>query len=155
MSSPTVFEKVWDKPEEHLFRSEKHGVMAAADRFPKLRLQSVIAPKEGASGQEASIYSYPEEMQLKLFVVASALGRKMLDNCVDGERVITHIEGFNIPNHPHIVMFAAVRNAGVGLYSPGPQSEVFLNSRFEDTLEVMRFTPVEAKELEARLDEVG
>lgn len=52
----TVFERIWQEPDGHLFRSENHGVMAIADAFPKMPLQVVVAPAAGNPGEEVHFY---------------------------------------------------------------------------------------------------
>ncbi len=113
----TVFERVvQNAPEEHLYLSERHKVLMAVDPFAKLPLQSVIAPTKGTPGQESHFDELPFRAQLKLHTASSYLGKKMLELCEPGERVIKHIEGFAVSDHPHIVTYVAERGQGRDLY---------------------------------------
>lgn len=152
MLALTVFERVWDNPDEHLFISERHGVMAAVDAKPRLPLQSVIAPQHGTPGKPAHFNLLPTPTKLKMLEVADTLGRKMLQHCAPQQRAMTHIEGFGVADHAHIVMFAAERGQGADSYNTainlGPIA-------VQHTIDVLRFTPVESAALEARLDAIG
>jgi hypothetical protein len=150
MLARTILERVWDNPEEHLFLSKRHGVMAAVDTFPRMPLQSVVATQYGTPGQPAHFNLLPQPVKRKLLEVADAIGAKILSNCTPDQRAITHIEGYGINDHPHIVLFAAERKQGAELYTGtnlGPLA-------VQRTLEVVRFNSVEAHELELRLDEL-
>lgn len=115
--SLTVFERVvQNAPDEHLYLSERHKVLMAVDPFAKLPLQSVIAPTTGSAGQESHFDELPFRTQLKLHAASSFIGKKMLELCEPGERVIKHIEGFGVPDHPHIVTYVAERGQGRDLY---------------------------------------
>src|SRR5687768_7611405 len=107
MAEPTVFERVWSSPDEHLFRSERHEIMAAVDTFPKMPLQAVVAPRTGYKGQQAHFNLLPHPVKRKLLEVADAVGSKILQQCSINQRAITHIEGYGVEDHPHIVLFAA------------------------------------------------
>jgi len=151
MSKPTIFERVAaDKPDEHLFLSQRHGIMAAIDTYPRMPLQCVVAPTVNDANVEGHFNRLPSGMRQKMHEVADTLGEKVLACCTSGQRPITHIEGFGVADHPHIVVFAAERGQGADLYTGANLGPVAV----QHTLEVMRFTLEEATELEARLDQI-
>ena len=151
MSNPTILERVRDNPDELLFRSDTHRVFAAVDAFPRLPYQCVVAPFYGNPGKPAHFNNLDPQLQMKLFLVASAIGQKVLRHCTDQQRAVTHIEGFGITDHPHILVFAAERKQGANLYTGENLGLVAV----QNTIEAIRFLPEEAQELEARLREVG
>jgi diadenosine tetraphosphate (Ap4A) HIT family hydrolase len=151
MADMTVFERIWNKPDEHLFLSERHGVMAAVDAFPRMPLQSVVAPQFGTKGQASHFNLLPTVTKRKLLEVADAVGQKILQHCTPEQRVITHIEGYGIDDHAHIVLFAAERKQGANLYI----GETLGPIAVQHTLETIRFSPTEAEQLEARLDDIN
>jgi hypothetical protein len=146
----TIFEGVWDdKPEEHLFKSDKHGVMAAVDAYPRLALQVIVAPRDGEYGNKLHFHSLDPVIRGKMRIVADVMGAKMLENCDADQRVIEHVEGFNIDNHAHMLLAVARRSEGALLYTGPDLGAVAV----QNTLQVLRFTPEEEFALEARLNE--
>lgn len=150
MSSLTVFERVWQTPEEHLFLSERHGVMAAVDAFPRMPLQSVIAARFGTKGVQQHFNLLPRILKRKMHEVADAVGEKILRHCEPTQNVITHIEGRGVTDHAHIVVCAGEKDEGLNLY----KGECLGLTAVQHTIEVIRFTHVESAELEARLDQI-
>ena len=151
MSDLTIFERVWRNTDEHLFLSERHGIMAAVDTFPRLPLQSIVATRVGTKGVPAHFNLLPRPLKRKMFEVADAVGEKILQHCSPAQRAITHIEGYGVSDHPHIVLFAAERKQGTDLYAGESLGPIAV----QHTLEAIRFNPAEAEELEARLDEIA
>lgn len=148
----TVFEKAWRKDDSglYLFRSEKHEVMALADPFPKLSLQTVIAPSEGLKGENVHFNTLPRSARRKLHEVSDAIGEKMATHLGPNERVVTHIEGFGVPDHAHIVMFAAERKEGEALYNGALLGEDVVRR----TVELLRFNEEETAQLNQRLSHI-
>ncbi|MDX1766204.1 MAG: hypothetical protein R3313_04605, partial [Candidatus Saccharimonadales bacterium] len=146
----TVFEDAWHHTDNHIFRSERHQVMAIADIAPRLPLQVVVAHRSGYPGRDVGFSDLSTLHKRKLNEVAGAVGEKMAKHITEGQRVITHSEGFGVPDHPHIVLFAAARKEGERLYNGPPLGAIAV----QNTIEVVKFTPVEAESLEARLDHV-
>ena len=151
MSDFTIFERVWHRPDEHLFMSERHGIMAAVDTFPRLALQSVVAPRYGTPGTPAHFNLLPRPLKRKLFEVADAVAEKILHNCDPNQRTTTHIEGNGVKDHAHIVVYASEPKQGADLYT----GEILGQLAVQHTLEVIRFSLEESADLEARLDEIA
>ena len=125
---PTVFERVWDNPDTHfLFKSAVHKIMAIADIRPKLPLQFVVAPAEGAD-RTVRFEDINPLMAAKMHVVGHMIGRTLHRYLDDGQNMLHRVEGFNVPNHPHIVYAAGYRGEGAKFYDDG----------FADDVEILR-----------------
>ncbi|HWZ66074.1 MAG TPA: hypothetical protein VNX65_04795 [Patescibacteria group bacterium] len=148
--STTVFEDAWMQSGGHIFKSEKHGVMARPDLFPKFNLQVVVTPRNGSPGNLVRFSDLPRSTRLKLHMVADEVEEQIAEHCGPDQRVITHVEGFSVGDHPHVVLFRAERREGERLYTGSPLGPLAV----QNTLEVITFTPVKAQLLEARLDEI-
>ncbi|MDB5185606.1 MAG: hypothetical protein JWL85_129 [Candidatus Saccharibacteria bacterium] len=146
----TVFERVWNNRKELLFRSDRHEVLAAVDIKPKFPLQVVVALRYGTPGERADFDALPSYMKKRLHTVADFLGQKILANCTEEQRVIRHTEGFGVPDHPHITLFAAERGQGKDLYNGEPLGLEVV----ENTLKVLKFTDTQPAELEAELGQI-
>ncbi|MGF7228760.1 MAG: hypothetical protein ACQR33_02125 [Candidatus Saccharibacteria bacterium] len=149
-ASQTVFEQIWGKPDGHIFKSARFGVMAVADAFAKFPYQVVVAPKDGSAGEAVRFSDLSRHTKRTLHEVADAVEEKIAAQCGDTERVITHTEGFGVPDHAHIVLFAAERKQGEALYTGSPLGQLAV----QNTLDVITFTPIEHRLLEARLEEI-
>ena len=105
----TVFERVWKDTSTHfIYKNETAGVGIIPDAFPKFPDQVVLIPAEGQpANNEASLSDLPHSTYLALACLQSVIGRKM--EYFPGVRAITRVDGFAVPNHPHIVMFPALR----------------------------------------------
>lgn len=147
----TIFERVWQQKTGHLFHSEKHGVMAVADKFPKMPLQVVVAPATGQPGEEVHFYDLAPEKQRKLLEVGLAVGSKILDHCMPGQRSMFTLEGFAVKDHAHIVYYAGERGQGIDRYT----GQVLGEEAVRQTIEAITFEPIEVKLLEARLDQIS
>lgn len=147
----TIFEPIWDQPDGPLFKSERHGVMVFADAFPRLPLQVVVATQYGTPGHEVHFSQLPRITRRRMHEVADAVEEKIFAECEPGQRVITHTEGFGVPDHPHIVLFAGERKQGESLYS-GP---VLGEMAVRHTLEAISFSTIDRMELEGRLSRVA
>ncbi len=148
--SSTIFEQIWHQESGHLFRSEKHGVMAIADKFPKMRLQVVVAPSTGKASENVHFYDLELIQQRKLLEVGLAVGRKILDNCAPGQRSMFTLEGFAVKDHAHVLYYASERGEGVQRYV----GSVLADAAVQQTIELITFEPVESQLLEARLDQI-
>ena len=147
----TIFERVWQQPDGHLFRSERHGVMAVADLFPKMPLQVVVAPATGQPGETVNFFDLTVVKQRQLLEVGLVVGRKILQNCLPGQRSMFSLEGFAVPDHAHLIYYAGQRGQGLDRYTGkvlGPEAVQY-------TLDVIQFRPAEAKILETNLDEIS
>ena len=163
-ANETLFEGIWRKLDEYdaapeasdvppayvLYRNRRFGVMALADAFPKFPHQVVITPREGCYGQKTSVYDMAPSRRLQLELVAQAIGKKLLSNAPE-QRVIEHVEGYAVPDHPHIVMFSAERNQGVKLYG---KAEPASADTLEATRCLLQIDGDEAAELDSRLQTV-
>lgn len=125
--------------------------MAVADPYAKFPLHTVVAPRDGNMDEEVHFSDLPDATRRLLHVLADAVGEKIKQHCKPEQRVITHIEGFGIPDHAHIVLFAAERSEGRQLYEPVAAGPLAI----QHTLEVISFNPVEALALEEQLDRVA
>jgi len=150
-STSTIFERIWQQPSGHLFKSERHGVMAIADAFPKMPLQVVVAPAHGNPGKETSFYEMPITTQRKLLEVGLAIGSKILDHCRPEQRSMFTLEGFAVKDHPHIVYYAGERGEGINRYTGMCLGDLAV----QQTAELIMFTPVESELINARLDQIG
>ncbi len=147
--SKTVFEGVWESCENPLFKSEEHGVMAVADAFPKFPYHTVLFPREGED-QKVHVHKLARAEAHKLYAVKHAIGAKILEHCDDEQRIVDHTEGFAVPNHAHIVLFAALRGEGKALYDKAilPNSEEII----EQTIRDITLSEHEGAALEDELD---
>lgn len=146
----TIFGRIWSAENGHLFRSEKHGVMAIADAFPRMPLQVVVAPAEGSPGEEAHFYDLDIRQQRKILEVGLAVGSKILDHCAPGQRSMCTLEGFAVNDHPHIVYYAGERGEGINRYT----GKMLGEEAIQRTLELITFEPCETRLLERRLDHI-
>jgi hypothetical protein len=149
----TKLEEAWDSPliGTHLFKSEQHGVMAVADPFAKFHLHVVVAPREGDPGKDVRFSKLPLLTKRLLHEVADAVEEKIERHIEPEQRVITHTEGYGIPDHAHIVLFAAKRGEGKDLWVPRSAGELAI----EHTLNAISFNPNEAEMLDQRLAQVA
>jgi diadenosine tetraphosphate (Ap4A) HIT family hydrolase len=157
----TVFEKAWQQDDNglYLFRSEKHAVMALAALYPRLPLQVVVAPNEGEFGTHVHFSQLPRSTKRKLHEVADAMDEKMFTLLQKDQRVVTeivpprtesvttHTEGFGVPDHAHIVLFAAERKEGELQYNGAALGE----DAVARTVKLMRFNQKETAQLNQRL----
>jgi hypothetical protein len=119
--APTVFELGWTDPDAPwLYKNEQYGVGIIADKFPKLPDQIVIVPAEGIHDKEfASLADLPHEVFFALAALQRFMIRKMEQySGIEGVRAISRVDGFAVPNHPHIVMFPALRGESVAFTEP-------------------------------------
>ena len=116
MTERTVFEKAWNDPETvFLYRNDEHGVGVIVDIHPKVPNQLVVIPNE--SENASNIGGLDQKMSLKLMAVAAFMIAKLTDSGPDPKtRGIMHIEGFSVPDHPHIVVFSATRGESINLH---------------------------------------
>ena len=161
----TVFEKAWQQDDNglYLFRSEKHEVMALAALYPKLPLQVVVALSEGKVGTDVHFGELPRRMKRILHETADAVEEKMLMLLEEGQRVVaeivppstvsttTHTEGFGVPDHAHIVLFAAERNEGERQYNGAALGEDVVRR----TVQLLRFNDEETSQLNQRLAHIS
>ena len=151
-SSPTTtaLERIWNRPQGHLFKSERHRVMAFADDFPKMPLQVVVAPASGKPGEEVHFYDLELRQQRVLLEVGIAIGTKILANCMPGQRSMATLEGFAVKDHAHIVYYAGERGEAINRYTGIMLGQAAVNQ----TIELVTFSPSEAHLLETRLDHI-
>lgn len=147
----TIFENVWNQPEGHLFKSEEHGVMAVADKFPRMPLQVVVALSEGTPGVDQHFQDLELVQQRRLLEVGMVVSAKILRHCNPGQRSMFTLEGFAVPDHVHIVHYAGERRQGIDRYD----GRVLGQRAVEKTLELVAFTSAEVDQLESRLDSLG
>lgn len=145
-------EREWDNPAVLLFRSEEHGVMAIADAYPRMALSCVIAPRYGTPGVRSDFNKLPRRTKRLLFEVADAIGEKIVPHCDTSQRVATRIHNFSIYDHPHIIVSAARHHEVVGDHDALP---ILGMQAVQNTVEVLRFSQVEAAGLDARLDSIA
>ena len=146
----TIFERVWSQPDGHLFKSERHGVMAVADAFPKMPLQVVVAPARGNPGEEVHFYDLELKQQRKLLEVGLVVGSKILGHCMPGQRSMFTLEGFAVKDHAHIVYYAGERGQGIDRYTGTYLGE----EAVQQTMEALNFTSAEVELLETRLNTI-
>lgn len=146
----TIFEKIWQQPAGHLFRSEKHQVMAIADAFPRMPLQVVVAPAYGTPGVDAHFNDLPLPMQRKLAEVGFMIGHKILQHCTPSQRAMFTLEGFAVKDHAHVVHYAGERGQGIDRYT-GP---MLGQTAVEHTIEAIVMSDLDTHVLESRLDRV-
>lgn len=146
----TVFERVWQQEDGHLFKSEWHSVMVVVDPYPRMPLQVVVAPADGTPGKEQHFHDLSVEQQRKLWEVGMIVGAKIMRQCFPGQREMFTLEGFAVPDHAHIVYYAGSRGQGINRYS-GP---ILGEEAVERTRQAMAFTEYESELLDRRLDRV-
>lgn len=128
-----------DPPAQVLFRSKQYGYTAVVDRFRKLKYTSVVFPDEGTPQRTALVANLPPSRAYGLFAVTQAISAKILKITgtmpapyIDGKPPegrtvpVSHIEGFGVADHPHIVLFPGKRGEGKRLYEadvPQPTPE--------------------------------
>ncbi len=117
---PTIFENVWNSDTLFLYKNERAGVGAIPDALPKFPDQIVIIPAKGFPDRdEASLYNLPLSTQMAMTAVQVVFQEKMESfSGVPGVRSIIRGDGFAVPNHPHIVMFPALRGESTAYTEP-------------------------------------
>ena len=147
----TVFENIYrNNTEEPILKLEDHGVIALADSRPRLPLQVVVASSEGFREGESNSFDIDPSIRRKIFEVASAIGLKIGELCGEKENPIWTITGFQIKNHPHVVL-AKGQSGDLTVLENGPQLGP---EAVHNTLEMIKFTPIEVANLEASLDKL-
>lgn len=118
----TVFEGVWQNPKSpFIIKNEEFGVGVVADAFPKFPDQVVIIPAEGFPEREtASLCDLDSRTYFALCALQRVMQRKMesFSGIKGGVRGIARVDGYAVPNHPHIVMFPALRGESVDYTNP-------------------------------------
>lgn len=150
IKEPTIFERVWHDPTGHIFKSVRHGVMAFADKFPKMPLQVVVALSQGTSGEDQHFNDLPIEKQRKILEVGLVVGKKILSNCEENERSMFTLEGYAVRDHAHVVYYAGERGQGINRYTGQALGE----EAVQRTIELVTFSPEEAQLVEARLSKI-
>ena len=161
MTAPaTALERVWLNPDEQpIYRSNKHGVGIYPDAFPKFPDQVLIMPARGfPERQFASLHDLDLHTQLALTVLQTIVQRRMESfSGVDGVRGIVRVDGFAVPNHPHIVMFPGLRGESSDYTQPPrPQFEgaEVRQKLIEATLRNLCLTAEQMAELDELLDQL-
>lgn len=148
----TVFEEVWnDSTTPFLFRSDKHKVMAIADKFPRMPLQVVIAPASGNPGEIVHFHDLNEITQDKLWTVGKAIGKKILSASSSPQRSMFTLEGFAVEDHAHLIYYAGVRREGINRYT----GELLGDLAVQRTVEAITLSLDESIALESKLDGIG
>lgn len=145
----TVFERIWQESTGHLFKSERHGVMAVADAYPKMPLQVVVAPATGTPGETVHFYDLELQQQRKLMEVGLVVGSKILANCMPDQRSMFTLEGFAVKDHAHLVYYAGERGQGIDRYT----GTCLGDAAVQNTINAITFSPADVEELEFRLDD--
>ena len=93
---------------------------AMPDGFPKFPDQIVIIPAAGFPDRDtASFHDLPLSTQMAMIAVQAAFQKKMESfSGVPGVRGIIRVDGFAVPNHPHIVMFPGLRGESTAYTEP-------------------------------------
>ena len=153
--SATIFEKVWRDPTSpFLYKNEEVGVGIVADAFPKFPDQVVLIPRDGVTGNEkASISDLSLKTRMGLVSLMSCLDKKMSTfSGVPEVRAISHVEGFAVPNHPHIVMFPALRGESIDFFKPSRHADEEVRKMLvARTLKNLALTDVEKAKLDKEL----
>lgn len=151
----TVFEEAWvNRDAPFLYKNETIGVGILADAFPKFPDQVVIIPRDGlAKNEKASISDLDPKIALAMFCLMQFMSEKMASfSGLSGVRAVTHIEGFAVPNHPHMVMFPALRGESQELHKPSRyNSEDVRKLLVERTLKNLALTKQEKEVLDTQL----
>ena len=124
--SSTIFEKSWQNPDSpFLYKNEEAGVGILADVFPKFPDQVVLIPRDGMpKNNNASMSDLDLKTQMGISCLISCMDEKMsIFSGVPEARAITHIEGFAVPNHPHVVMFPALRGESIDFFKPSRHTD--------------------------------
>lgn len=155
MTSGTIFERVWTDPASpFLYKNEVAGVGIVADVFPKFPDQVVLVPAQGfPEREEASLSDLPFATQLALAALQSAMDKKMRSfSGVPAVRGVARVDGYVVPNHPHIVMFPALRGES-GAYTEASRftDEEIRALLVERTMQNLALTPSEIDELNEKL----
>ena len=155
MTHKTVFERVWsDSASPFLYKNEVTGVGIVADTFPKFPEQVVLIPAQGfPERDEATLSDLPLATQLALAALQSVMDKKMRSfSGVPTARAIARVDGYVVPNHPHIVMFPALRGES-GAYTEASRftDEEIRALLVERTMQNLALTPSEIDELNEML----
>lgn len=152
----TVFETVWaDDTSPFLYKSDSLGVGVVADTFPKFPDQVVIIPATGFPDRDnASFSDLSLTTQLALTCLVSVMDRKMRDfSGVPGVRAIARTDGFVVPDHPHIVMFPALRGESDAYTKPSLFTDEAVRKKLvQNTLRNLALTANEKVELDEELN---
>jgi hypothetical protein len=118
----STFEQLFSEltPEQCLFYSDWHGVAAIPDKFPRLPYQSVVLAERGFGHDQRVVGDLRARNRLRLHAVADAVQRQLQSICEGDERAVMHVEGYNVPDDPHIIVLQSpARKSGANLYT-GP-----------------------------------
>lgn len=155
----TIFEREWKNPNaSFLYKSKNAGVGVVADEFPKFPEQVIVVPEKGFPGNEnASLSDLDPQTYLALmFLVRFMDGKMKKFSGLDGVRGIVHAEGFAVKDHPHVVMFPAVRGESAGLNEPSRHSDASVRRMLvQNTMKNLALTPDESTRLDVQLEKIA
>ena len=159
---PTIFERVWSDPNSSfLYKSEAEDEAASVgivvDAFPKFPEQVVLIPAQGfPERDEASFSDLPLATQLALSALQSAMDKKMSSfSGVPTVRAIARVDGFAVPNHPHIVMFPALRGESGAYTEPSRFTDEAIRQHLvEQTTKNLALTAEETDALDEMLQRI-
>lgn len=149
----SVFEReLADPAKPALYECEFGAILP--DAFPKFPDQVVIVPRHALqSAVEASLADLPLANQLAITVMAAAMQRKMSSfSGIPGVRGIQRVDGYAVPNHPHISMFPALRGESGAYTEPSRFSDDQTRRMLiERTLQNLALNPAEKQSLDAEI----
>lgn len=152
----SVFEKeMADPTKPALYECELGAILP--DAFPKFPDQIVIVAKHALHDRpEASLADLPLTAQCAMSIMAAAMQRKMETfSGVPGVRGIQRVDGFAVPNHPHIGMFPALRGESGAFTEPSRfNDDETRRILIERTLRNLALTPEEKQTLDTEIAKI-
>lgn len=97
--SKTIFSKIIDREMPAHFIYEDEHCVAILDKFPTVKGQTLVIPKEEVD----YAFDLDDDTYIHMFKVAKKVG-KALDKAMDAERTCLVVEGFDVP-HVHVKIY--------------------------------------------------
>lgn len=150
LETETIFEYLQRTSDEKIFESRWHEILILPAFPPRMRSEVVVAPFKGKKGEVVHFNDLSDKVALKLLASAKFIGQSILRTCSPDERVITHLEGFGVPDHAHIVVAKGVRSESKMMYEP----QTLGQEAYAATLEGLTFTSTQTDDLNSVLDQI-
>lgn len=118
--SDSIFTKIikGEMPAAKVYEDE--AVMVIMDRFPSIKGQAVVFPKE----QIDYIFDVPDALYTHLWLITKKIARAM-DSALTPARVCVVVEGFDVP-HVHIRVYPVALGEPLGIKSGSEAPDVEL-----------------------------
>lgn len=152
MTSPTVFEQVWNNtlPSFPIFRSDRHGIQVILDIKPAQPGHVLVIPREPVD----HIFELEPERYLQLFTVAQASAQQIKD-VMQPLRVMHIVSGYDVP-HVHLHLLPSFKRGDTEASLLAGRSGIRADeATLKEIQEKLAFSPALAAIIEERLERLS